>query len=368
MAGIIHTGNDDDNVLPQCLHMQMDRAAHHFHHTSYRRDTLVFKCDMFGAHAEHHGLRLNIAGKQPFLFFLGDLHRIFSQHHEKPAVFLAELALEKVHLRCADKAADKLIGRMCEDLLRCAYLLDKAVFHDNDPVAQRHGLGLIVGHVNKRSVQFTAQRQDLGAHLVSQLCVQIGQRFVHQKNLRLAHDGTADGHALPLTAGERLRLTLQEFSDGKALGRFFDLLVDDGFRIFPQSETVSDVFIHRHMGIQSVILKNHGDIPVFWRDIVHQAVANIDIPGCGRFKARDHAERGGFSAAGRADKDDKLLVADLKIERIDRNHAFIKYFADVFKPYSGHAQSFFPAVRCHFFSRFASIRFSTAVFVLIRAV
>ena len=54
--------------------------------------------------------------------------------------------------------------------------------------------------------QALVQLGDLGARLHAQLGVEVGQRLVHQEDLRLAHDGAAQGHALALAAGELLGL------------------------------------------------------------------------------------------------------------------------------------------------------------------
>ena len=86
-------------------------------------------------------------------------------------------------------------------LLGCADLLDETVPHDNDTVAQSHSLGLIVGHVDERSADAMAKLDQLSAHLISQLCVQVGQGFVHKQDLGFPDDGPADGHTLPLAAG-----------------------------------------------------------------------------------------------------------------------------------------------------------------------
>ena len=54
-----------------------------------------------------------------------------------------------------------------------------------------------------------AQLDDLGAHLVAELGVKVGERLVHEEHLGAAHDGAADGDTLALAAGERLRLTVE---------------------------------------------------------------------------------------------------------------------------------------------------------------
>ncbi len=51
------------------------------------------------------------------------------------------------------------------------------------------------------------QPRDFRAHLHPHLGVEVGQRLVEKKDLGIAHDGAAQSDALPLAAGERLRLS-----------------------------------------------------------------------------------------------------------------------------------------------------------------
>ena len=54
------------------------------------------------------------------------------------------------------------------------------------------------------------QALDLAAHLVAQLGVEIGERLVEQEDLRIAHDGAADGDALALAAGKLARIAVEQ--------------------------------------------------------------------------------------------------------------------------------------------------------------
>ena len=64
---------------------------------------------------------------------------------------------------------------------------------------------------------------DLDPHLHAQLRVEVGQRLVEQEDLRVAHDGAADRHALALAARKlpglalEERLELQNFAPRRAL-------------------------------------------------------------------------------------------------------------------------------------------------------
>ena len=89
---------------------------------------------------------------------------------------------------------------MVENFLRCTDLLNITVAHDDNAVAEGHGFGLVVCNIDKGGVDPFTQFDNLGTHLVAQFGVEVGQRLVHQKDLRVAHNGTADGNTLTLTA------------------------------------------------------------------------------------------------------------------------------------------------------------------------
>ncbi len=72
------------------------------------------------------------------------------------------------------------------------------------------------------------------------------------------------------------------------------------------------------MGIQSIVLENHGDISVFGLYIIHAFAIDQEIAGRDIFKTCDHTKRCGFAAAGRTDEDDEFFVSDFHIEILDR--------------------------------------------------
>ena len=212
---------------------------------------------------------------------------------------------------------------MVEDLLRRADLLDEAVAHDDDAVAEGHGLDLVVRDVDERGVDLLAQLDDLGAHLVSQFGVEVGQRLVHQEDLRAADDGAADGDTLPLAAGQGPGLTVEVLRDVEDLGGFFDLAVDLRLGDLLQLEGEGHVIINGHVGIERVVLEDHGDVAVLRGDVVHELAVDIKLALGDLFQTGDHAERRRLAAAGRADEDDKLPVFDVQIELLDGDDALL---------------------------------------------
>ena len=169
---------------------------------------------------------------------------------------------------------------------------------------------LIFGHRVNKMVQLG----DLGAHLHAELGVQVGQRFVHQEDLRLADDGAAQGDALALAAGERLRLTGEQVLDVQDLGRFLDAAVDLRLGGLAQLQTKGHVVVDGHVGIQSVVLENHRDVAILGCNIVDQLVADVELAVGNLFQAGDHAQRGGLTATRRSDQNDELLVLDVQRE------------------------------------------------------
>ena len=68
--------------------------------------------------------------------------------------------------------------------------------------------------VQRRRVQLLMQGLDLLAQRQAQAGIQTAERLIEQKHRRLAHQGPAQGHALPLTARQGRRLAVQQVRRG----------------------------------------------------------------------------------------------------------------------------------------------------------
>ena len=169
-------------------------------------------------------------------------------------------------------------------------------------------------NVDEGRLQALMQLGDLGTHLHAQLGVEVGERFVHQEDLRVTDDCAAERNALTLTAGQSLRLAVEQLLDAQNLRRFANQLVDFVLRLLAQLQTKRHVVVHGHVRIQRVVLENHRDIAVLRRNVVDQTVADVQLTFGNLFKTRDHAQRRGLTAAGRTDQNDKLLILDVQAE------------------------------------------------------
>ena len=326
-AGEIQGGHDDHHVPPSGVGVEMDLAAHHLAdvHLGGQGALAAAQGDVAGPHAQGDGLRADVLRRQGLLLGLGQGDLDAAHGDAVGPAFLEELRVEEVHLRHADEPGDEQVRGMVEDLLRGADLLDEAVPHDDDPVAQGHGLRLVMGDVHEGRVDLLAELDDLRAHLVAELGVQVGQGLVHQQHLGLPDDGPADGHALALAAGEGLGLAVQVLGDVQDLGGFLDPLVDLGFVHLAQLQGEGHVLIDRHMGIQGVALEDHGDVAVLGLHVVHQLAVDVQLALADLLQAGDHPQGGGLAAAGGADQDDELLIGDVQIELLDRHDAFVRH-------------------------------------------
>src|SRR5215216_2750059 len=131
----------------------------------------------------------------------------------------AAVAGDQVHRRGADEGGHEGVGRVVVDLDRLAELAHPAVVHDRDPVAQAHGLGLVVGHVDGGRPDPLLEALELVAGAGAQLGVQVRQRLVEQEDVRLADQRPGQGDPLALPAGELARLAGEQVVDAEQLDR-----------------------------------------------------------------------------------------------------------------------------------------------------
>ena len=324
VLGIVEL-DDDDGLLAGGGDMQMDRGAHHLPHVDPGLDPALLPQErMLRPDAERDGAALHILCKESLPLALAQRDTPAVQLHAVALPLPDEHCVKKVHDGRADKARDKEVCRVVEDLLGRADLLDVAVLHDDDAVAQGHGLGLVMGDIDKGRIDAFSELDDLGPHLVAELGIEVTQRLVHEHDLRGAHDGAADGDALALAAGERPGLAVEIVRDIEDLGGLPHLLVDDIPPLVPEREGEGHVLIHGHVREEGIILKDHGDVALLGVNIVHELAVVIELPVRDLLQPRDHAQGGGFAAARGADQDDELLVRDVQIEALHRDDPLLR--------------------------------------------
>ena len=88
------------------------------------------------------------------------------------------------------------------DIQRRFILLQNAVIDEADLSGERHGLHLVVRDVDEGAARVDVQALQFGAHLQSELGVEVGERLVHEEHLGAGGKRAGNGHALLLPAGE----------------------------------------------------------------------------------------------------------------------------------------------------------------------
>ena len=233
------------------------------------------------------------------------------------AVGTLELCFDQVDRRRADEPRDELVDRAVVERLRCVHLLEMAVPHDRDAVAERHRLDLVVGHVQGRHADAALQRVDLGAHLHAQLRVQVRERLVHQEGLRLAHDRASHRHPLALAARERARLALEVLLDLQGLRRVPHPLLDLVLRQLAQLQPEGQVLLDGHVRVERVVLEDHRDVAILGSEVVDDPLPDPDLAAADLLEPGQHAQRRGLAAARGPNHDHQLAVLDREVQVID---------------------------------------------------
>ena len=85
-------------------------------------------------------------------------------------------------------------------------------------------------------------------------------------------------------------------ADGQHIGCFLNLGRNLFGRCFSGAKAESDVVKHRHIGVERIVLKHHGDVSVFGRHVVHPLSRYRNTSRVCVFKSGNGSEQGAFAA------------------------------------------------------------------------
>ena len=224
----------------------------------------------------------------------------------------------QVHRRGADEAGDEDVGRAIVQLGRGADLLQDTELDDGDAIAHRQGLGLIVGHVQGGDTQLALQGSDLGTGLDTELGVEVGQRLIHEEDLRLTDDCTAHSHALTLTARQSLRLTIEVLGQVEDLSGLLDALADLFLRGAGDLQGEAHVVGNGHVRVQGVVLEHHCDVAVLRLHRGDVLATDEDASLVDLFEACEHTQGRRLTATRRADQHQEFAILDVEVQIIHR--------------------------------------------------
>ena len=200
--------------------------------------------------------------------------------------------------------------------LRIGHLLQAAVAHDRDPLAQGHGLAGIVRYVDHRHAQPLVQAADLVAQLTAKGGIEARQRLIEQEELWPADDRPAEGHALLLAVRKLARPAIQQFGNAQGSGGLFHAPPDFALGGSPQFQSEAQVAADRQMRIERVVLKDQGHVAITRRQPFRGPTGNGDPAGAGLLQPGEEPKRGRLAAPGRTHEDQQFVVLDLQAEVI----------------------------------------------------
>jgi hypothetical protein len=240
----------------------------------------------------------------------------------QPAVFridygIARGRIDRFHpavheIDIPDECRDKLVCGTLVDFDRGSDLLDQTVLHDDEPIGDRHGFELVMGHEDGRDLEALLEFPDLLAHDQPQVCIEVGERLVEQQDLRLEAERPGEGDTLLLTAGELVdhpvskRLKLDHFQE------VIDPLGNFVLRPLIDLQSVADVFRHRHMGKEGIILEADPRVPQIGRKIVDPLAVEDDIARTDIGEAADQPQERRLPAAAGANERYQFALFDLQ--------------------------------------------------------
>ena len=201
-----------------------------------------------------------------------------------------------------------------------------AVLHDGDPVGDGEGFLLIVGDVDGGDAQTPLQLLDDGAHLHSQLGVQITQRLVHQQNTWLDNKSSGQSHTLLLTAGQFVGLPVCQMGDLHQFQRLVNLGFDLLGGHLPRLETVGYVLPDGQVGEDGVVLEDHANVALVGGNIVDPLFAKVKIAALDGVKTGDHPQKRGFAAAGGAKKGKEFALLNVQRNAVQRGEIAVALY------------------------------------------
>ena len=206
--------------------------------------------------------------------------------------------------------------------------------HDDDAVAERHGLRLIVGDVDRGDAERAQQAVELAAQPLAQRGIERGQRLIEQQHPRPWRDRARQSHALALPARELIDFPLlQSFDPGKR-DEFLNPRIALRSAQSADFQAVADVVGDVHVGKQRIGLEHHADVAPLDRDLGHVLAVEAHAPArIGRLQSGDDAQRRRLAATGRAEEHQGLAARDLKRHRLERAGAVGKRLRAGFEPH-----------------------------------
>jgi hypothetical protein len=177
------------------------------------------------------------------------------------------------------------------------------------------GFALVVRNEEEGDADTPLEGFQLDAHLLATLGVERGEGFVEEEDFGLEDDGSGEGDALSLPAGELTGAAVLFAGQADEVEGIADATVD----VFgvAAAESEFDVLTGGEVGKERVALEYGADVAFVRPAVVDDSAVEEDVAGVGGFEAGDEAEGRGFAAAGGSDEGEEPAFGDGEGDVVD---------------------------------------------------
>ena len=210
---------------------------------------------------------------------------------------------EEVHRRIREDPRRRRVRRAAIDQGRGVELRHAPLPQGRAAPAQEQRLLRLGRGVDEDGARFREDLGDLGAQLLAQLVVQVGQRLVQEHQPRLLHQGAGEGAALLLTARQLQRAALQHALQAHQPGGGPHPAVDLVPRHAHQAQGRGDVLEDRQAGVVDELLVDHRHAAVLHAPAGHVLAAPQDAPGGRLVQPRHEPHERGLARQRRPQED-----------------------------------------------------------------
>src|SRR5579883_1550289 len=158
--------------------------------------------------------------------------------------------------------------------------------------------------------------EELHAKLLPRHGVERRERLVHQQELRVVDEGTADGDPLLHAARELVGSRALEPSQADQIDEPVRLLHVVAYPPAEHLDRKEDIVEHCSPRQQHGALEHHADVP---RRLLESPAIDVQLALAGLEMAADQLEESALAAAARADESDELVASDFEIDAAERH-------------------------------------------------
>ena len=240
------------------------------------------------------------------------------------------LRLREVHLRRAYHLSDVRVHRVFVELVRGARLNDAPVAEHPDALAHPERLQLVRRRVEHRRAELPVQPLELRAHVVAELGVEVGQRFVEEQQARAADEGAADRDPLLLASARGFGLAVEDVPDAEHFRHLAHPGPDLGPRDAGLAEGIGEVLEDGEVRIEGEGLEHHRDPAIGRRDARDVLAVEFHPPAVRRLEPGDDPQGRGLAGRARPEQAEELPVPDAEVDAVQGDHR-PEAFAHAFK-------------------------------------